>query len=74
MIVPYADVTDAMVASAIEGSRDTLRHSVSGVDRVILKFNPLNGIPVEFSGIPKLSHADIILETAESDWADEPEP
>jgi len=38
MIIPYAKVTDQMIASACETSRDTLRHTVEGEDLVILKW------------------------------------
>jgi len=40
MIVPFKDVTKAMVDISVETSLSTLRHSVKGIgeDRVVLKF------------------------------------
>jgi len=38
IIVPFASVTKEMVENAAETSMDTLRHTVSGEDKVILKY------------------------------------
>tara|TARA_R100001530_G_scaffold41582_2_gene31798 strand:+ start:821 stop:1066 length:246 start_codon:yes stop_codon:yes gene_type:complete len=70
MVVANADVTDEMVAASQETSRDTLRHSVQSVDRVILKYDPILGHPAVFDGITKYSHPDIIAILAESDWTE----
>ena len=68
MVVASADVTDEMVSGAQETSRDTLRHSVQGVDRVILKYDPMLGHPAVFDGSPKYSHPDILAILAGEDW------
>jgi len=38
VIIPFAKVTSEMVDSACETSMDTLRHTVSGEDKVFLKW------------------------------------
>ena len=38
VIVNFADVTDEMIANAIQTSKNTLRHTVRGDDKVILKW------------------------------------
>ena len=68
MIIPYDDVTGEMVANAIEIAKETLRHSVKGVDRVLLKFN--GDTPEVFDGITTYTHAEIlaILNDTDGDW------
>jgi hypothetical protein len=39
VIVNNADVTQQMVDDCVQTSVSTLRHSISGADRVILKYN-----------------------------------
>ena len=50
MIFNYSAVTDEMIGASSESSRDTLRHSVSGTDKVLLKYDPSGGIPSVFEG------------------------
>jgi len=48
MIFNYSNVTDEMIGVSLETNRDTLRHSVSGIDKVILKYDPSKGTPSVF--------------------------
>ena len=41
VIVNNSAVTDEMISAAIQTSRSTLRHTVSGTDKVILKWDYL---------------------------------
>lgn len=66
-IVPYADVTDQMVSVAKESNRDHLKHSIQGVDRVVLKVDS-ESIPPDFSGYQQYSHSEILTEIAKDDW------
>ena len=66
MIINYADVTDEMIANAVETSLNTLRHSISGTDRVILKYEGAK--PSCFRGINTYTHSQILTELQGSDW------
>lgn len=68
MIIPYVDVTDEMIENAIEISRDTLRHSTKGTDKVILKYE--GSKPRCFFGIDVYSHSEILTEINNEDWID----
>ena len=67
MIIPFADVTTEMTDNAMENP-DYLRHSISGVDRVILKYE--GDKPEVFDGITTYTHAEIlaILNDPDGDW------
>jgi hypothetical protein len=69
MIIPYADVTDEMIENAQETSIETLRHSIKGTDRVILKYE--GSKPRCFYGIDTYSHSEILLELQKEEWTDE---
>lgn len=69
MIWEYSEVTDEMVSSAQETSRDTLRHSLSGSDRVILKYNPTQGTPSVFDGATTYDQNEMLTILTGSDWA-----
>ena len=57
MVIDYANVTDAMVDAAIEEYRDNLRHTVTGTDKVILKYRGAK--PTVFYGIDTYSQNQI---------------
>ena len=67
MIIPFADVTTEMTDNAMENPA-YLRHSTSGVDRVLLKFE--GDTPDVFDGITTYTHAEIkaILDDDNGDW------
>ena len=58
MVIDYVDVTDEMVEAAMEDSRDTLRHTVSGTDKVILKYSGAK--PTVFYGMDTNSQNQIL--------------
>ena len=66
VIVNNSAVTDEMVAAAIETSRSTLRHTVTGTDKVILKWD--GDTPSVFSGMTTYNHSQIRTELATSAW------
>lgn len=66
VIVNNSDVTDEMINSSIQTSRDTLRHTVTGTDRVILKWE--GDTPSCFDGMTTYSHSEILTELAKSTW------
>ena len=66
MTILYSEVTDEMVDNAVERSRDTLRHSIQGEDRVILKYS---GDDFEcFDGHTKYNHSEILEIVHGEDW------
>lgn len=67
-IVPFTDVTDAMVDQCIETSIDDLRHTTSGTDRVILKWD--GATPSLLSSYTTHTYSDIltILNEEGGDW------
>ena len=66
MTILYSEVTDEMVENAIETSRDTLRHSIQGDDKVILKYS--GNDPVCFDGYTKYNHSEILEIVHGEDW------
>jgi len=66
MIIPFADVTDEMMNNAMEYSINYLRHSVTGSDRVILKYEGAK--PSCFRGMTTYTHSQILTELQGSDW------
>ena len=69
VIVNNSDVTDEMISAAIETSRSTLRHTVTGTDKVILKWN--GDTPDVFDGMTVYNHAEILAILAGSDWTED---
>jgi hypothetical protein len=71
VIVNNSDITDEMIASAIQTSRDTLKHTVSGTDKVILKWD--GSTPSVFNGMTTYNHSQIlvILNDPDGDWTSE---
>ena len=69
VIVNNSNVTDEMISSAIQTSRDTLRHTVSGTDKVILKWD--GDTPSCFDGMTTYNHSEILTELRKSSWNDE---
>ena len=71
MIVPFSNVTSGMMGAAMESSFDTLRHSVKGADRVVLKYEGEK--PSVFDGIATHTHAEILAIMSGPDWTS-PDP
>ena len=65
VIVNVSDITDEMIASAIQTSMSTLRKSLDG-SKAILKWE--GDTPSCFDGMTTYSHSEIKTELAKSDW------
>ena len=65
VIVSVSDITDEMIANAMQSSIDTLRKTLDG-SKAILKFN--GDTPSCFDGLTTYSHSEILTELAKSDW------
>ena len=50
MIFDYSNVTDELMAASLETSRETLRRTVSGTDKALLKYNYDLGTHSVFEG------------------------
>ena len=70
VIVTYADITDEMIANALESSRDTLRKTLDGT-KALLKFD--GDTPSCFDGMTLYSYNEIITECKKNTWTDGPE-
>jgi len=68
VIVNYSDVTDEMLSSALERSRSALRHTITGTDKVILKWD--GDTPSVFDGMTTYTHSEILTELAKSAWTE----
>ena len=66
MIVPFSNVTEDMMDTAMESSFDSLRHSVKGADRVVLKYQGEK--PSVFDGIDTHTHSEILAIMSGPDW------
>ena len=69
VIVNNSNVTDEMISSAIETSRSALRHTVTGTDKVILKWD--GNTPSVFNGMTTYNHSEILTILAGSDWTED---
>ena len=65
VIVNVSDITDEMIASAIQSSMDTLRKTLDG-SKAILKFE--GDTPSCFEGLTTYNHSEILAELAKSAW------
>ena len=69
VIVNNSNVTDELISSSLETSIDTLRHTVTGTDKVILKWD--GDTPSCFDGMTTYNHSEILTELAKSTWTNE---
>ena len=69
VIVNNSNLTDEMISSSLETSIDTLRHTVTGTDKVILKWD--GDTPSCFDGMTTYNHSEILTELAKSTWTNE---
>jgi len=70
VIINVSDITDEMIASAIQSSMNTLRKSLDG-SKAILKFD--GDTPSCFDGLTTYNHSEILAELAKSAWTEEAE-
>ena len=68
VIVNVSDVTDEMIANAIEISTDTLRKTLNG-NKTILKWD--GDTPSCFDGMTTYTHSEILEELAKSIWTED---
>ena len=66
VIVNVSDITDEMIASAIQTSMATLRKTNDG-SKAILKWE--GDTPSCFDGMTTYSHSEILEELSKSDWS-----
>jgi hypothetical protein len=66
VIVNVSDITEEMIASAIQTSTSSLRKSLDG-SKAILKWE--GDTPSCFDGITTYSHSEILTELSGSDWS-----
>ena len=67
IIVNVSDITDEMIASAIQSSMDTLRKTLDGT-QAILKWD--GDTPTCFDGMTTYNHSEILTELAKSTWTE----
>jgi len=70
VIVNVSDITDEMIASAIQTSMATLRKTLDD-SKAILKFD--GNTPSCFEGLTTYNHSEILTELAKSAWTEEAE-
>ena len=66
-IVPSAEVTQNMVDVCLETSFETLRHTVTGDDFVVLKWDGIT--PPSLSSYVEYNHEQILTVMATSAWS-----
>ena len=66
VIVNVSDITDEMIANAIQSSMSTLRKTLDG-SKAILKWD--GDTPSCFDGMTTYSHSEIKTELAKSEWS-----
>ena len=66
VIVNVSDITEEMIASAIQTSTSSLRKSLDG-SKAILKWE--GDTPSCFDGITTYSHSEVLTELSGSDWS-----
>tara|TARA_R100001530_G_scaffold85129_2_gene59320 strand:- start:1435 stop:1674 length:240 start_codon:yes stop_codon:yes gene_type:complete len=71
VIVNYSNVTDEMIDNCNERNRNVLRHTIQGIDKVILKWD--GNTPSCFEGMTTYSHSEILEELASPDWSEDEE-
>ena len=67
VIVNVSDITEEMIASAIQTSMSTLRKSLDGT-QAILKWD--GDTPTCFDGMTTYNHSEILTELAKSTWTE----
>ena len=65
VIVNVSDITDEMIDSVNESSKDTLRKTLDGT-KAILKWD--GDTPTCFDGMTTYNHSEILTELAKSTW------
>jgi hypothetical protein len=66
IIVPFADVTEEIMDLVVESNINSLRHSVQGEDRVVLKYE--GETPALLASYTAYTHEEILVEMATDTW------
>jgi|TARA_R100000664_G_scaffold19160_1_gene28305 hypothetical protein len=66
VIVNVSDITDEMILSSIQYSKNTLRKSLDGT-KAILKWN--GDTPSCFDGMTTYNYSEILTELSSSEWS-----
>ena len=66
IIIPFEDVTEEIIELVVESNINSLRHSIQGEDRVVLKYE--GETPVELEDYAPFTHEEILEVMATSDW------
>ena len=67
IIINVSDITDEMIAKAIQTSSSTLKKTSDG-NKAILKWD--GDTPSCFNGLTIYTHSEILTELAKSDWSE----
>jgi len=68
VIIPFANVIQQMIDDCVEGSINKARHSIDGVDRIILKWD--GSTPPDLIGYTQYDHTEICLILQGTDWSE----
>ncbi len=71
VVINFSDITEAIVADCQQTGMSTLRHSVSGTDRVVLKYNGDAPTWVATLGLTEQTHTEILSTLGGADWTEE---
>lgn len=71
VILNYTDVTQSHIDDCVQTSNSTLRHSMQGTDRVVLKYIGTDPSWITSLSLTKYTHAEILIEMAGVDWHDD---
>ena len=67
IIINVSDITDEMIAKAIQTSSSTLKKTLDGT-KAILKWD--GDTPDVFDGMTTYNHSEILTELAKSTWSE----
>ena len=66
IIIPFEDVTEEIIELVIQSNINSLRHSVKGDDKVVLKYE--GETPALLASYTAYTHEEILAEMATADW------
>ena len=66
IIIPFEDVTEEIMELVVESNINSLRHSVKGDDKVVLKYE--GETPALLASYTAYTHEEILAEMATDTW------
>ena len=66
IIIPFEDVTEEIMELVVESNINSLRHSVKGDDKVVLKYE--GETPTLLASYTAYTHEEILAEMATDTW------